>query len=143
MPQTPEKRCPHCAECSSEHLGGQENHSPECRHGQKITAQSSFVPCDSVNTSPKYLPKTPRCLPETSQCLPKAPQPLPETLRQHQCLQETLQLRQLQHPANLGTLRQPRHPANLDTLCVTKCHYLSFGKCFDVTEACRQRWRTE
>ena len=29
--------------------------------------------------------------------------------------------------------------ASLGTLCVTKCHYLSFGKCFDITEACRQR----
>lgn len=28
---------------------------------------------------------------------------------------------------------------NFNPLRVTKCHHLSFGKCFDVTETCRQR----
>ena len=104
------KRCPHCTERSSEHLGGQKITARNAATGKKITAQSSSAPCDSVNTSSKHLPEVLRHHAPAS-----APQPLPETLR------------------------QPRHPASLDTLCVTKCHYLSFGKCFDVTEACRQR----
>ena len=84
----------------------------------------------------KSQPKAPRCFTEASQPSPKhlntsrkffgtmrqhrypapasAPQPLPETLRQPQ------------HPASISAC------ASLDTLCVTKCHYLSFGKCFDV-----------
>ena len=89
------------------------------------------VPCDSVSISPKHLPKVPQCLPEASQHLPKAPQHLSEVLRRPAPASAPQPLPE--------TMCQPRPPASVSTLCVTKCHYLSFGKCFDITEACRQR----
>ena len=131
MPQMPEKRCPHCTECSSEHLGG-----------QKITARNAA-------TGKKTQPKAPRC-PATASTLPQntslkllgAPRSLatppqstsPKHINTSRKFFGTL--RQPQHLSTyrelLCTMRQHQHPANLDTLCMTKCHYLSFGKCFDI-----------
>ena len=112
------------------------NHSQECRHGQKNTAQSSSVPCDSVNTSPKHLPKI-SSVPPGSSSMPPQSTSTPPGSSSAPCASISTSA----PPGNPATASVPPRnpataptsaPASLDTLCVTKCHYLSFGKCFDI-----------